>query len=674
MDVIEISCESEGIFVAVHPVTGDTVTLRNPADPYGMNWIREESDWGRVDGFETLGVRVVEGTAIVSARNAADQLELTVEKSVANGRYTELYQVVNTGDVEFFLTREKFGIHCPYNCSYRGRPNVLSDSCVTHVWCGLEGAWLYSAKPDGRGPYLVGMVTEGASANYSIDYDASVARGNASHYRGAIVLHPAECVIAPGETLTLRFVYAFDEARPDTQLIDWNPNSIWVGADRYTLRVGETMRGSLKTVFDWESASIETGGKAVSFQKEGNRAHWESTFSTVGEREFLIRAGGRVTRMRVNVIDDTAEILRRRAKFIVEKQQYRKSTSRLDGAYLIYDRATQRQYFSSSFRDSNAARERLAMGVVVALALQREYDESFAASLHLHRAYLERELFDVETMTVFDGVGRDDRWPRAYNYPWMADFYLEYYHAFNDRVCLEYAAGIMLRYFRMIEYCAQESPCMENLRIIEALQKEGLTTLASQLATAVIRHSDQLLIMGNAIFSEEVSYTQAQFYNKIISLCHAHHLTKERKYLTQALNFLGNSEAFRGEQPDFHTHLQGVRYWDLYWFGKMKSYGDTMPQWLGALCGEMYFQLGTESGNPELFRVGEAILRGALCVYDRNGFGSAGYLMPYRVTIHYPENAVQCGAIPAGTVYGERYDDWANDQDWSLYYAALRNV
>ena len=51
-------------------------------------------------------------------------------------------------------------------------------------------------------------------------------------------------------------------------------------------------------------------------------------------------------------------------------------------------------------------------------------------SLIKHRKFIEREIFDKNTATVYNGVNRDARWKRAYNYavrykymPWVHRIY-----------------------------------------------------------------------------------------------------------------------------------------------------------------------------------------------------------------------------------------------------------
>ena len=58
----------------------------------------------------------------------------------------------------------------------------------------------------------------------------------------------------------------------------------------------------------------------------------------------------------------------------------------------------------------------------------------------------------------------------------------------------------------------------------------------------------------------------------------------------KAADYLKMTVAFFAQQPDFHLNCINVRYWDRYWFGKEKSYGDVFPHYWSALGGwSMYY-------------------------------------------------------------------------------------
>jgi len=659
-----ITFADDRIFVTFDGKSGYTKTICYPNDAYRMNWILEDSDWGHVSGFPVQSVDIVDNGIDVCA--VQNDVTLTVRKRITNGRYSELYVFQNTGNTAVPFSKETLGIHFPYNCTFENKTNLHDMSCVTHVWCGGDYAWMYSAKPSGESKYLVCYVNEGCISDYSISYDVSRVSCGAS-YRGAIVLHPGEFVLEPGAQMRFSFVFYFSDQAADTGM----PNDdcrMTVSANRYNAFVGKSFVCSFKSLDPWDDMEITCNGKPIAYQKTGQNAVWMLSADTPGEQIISVSVNGKKLCMKLNVLLPAEELLVRRAQFITRKQQYHKIGNPLDGAYLIYDRDTDTQFYESHFADHNACRERLAMGVVVAQALQKRYDAAMMQSLEKHRAFIEREIFDRENFVVRDSENRNHMRIRAYNYPWMAVYYLEWYLLTGERECLENAAGIMISYYENANGGRQESPCIRNHEICRYLKAEGMESLYQKLLGHTLAHADRIIRDGSHCFSEEVRCTQFMFNGKVNILCQAFLLTDDNRYLQYIAEFMKKSDAFSAKQPDYHVHLLAVRYWDLYWFGKTKTYGDTMPQWLSALTAETYMFL-SETGFGDAYReAAESILQSNLCVFFPDGFASAGYLVPYKVVQFTSDPSYKNDCLIPGTAYGHSYDSYANDQDWALYY------
>ena len=94
-----------------------------------------------------------------------------------------------------------------------------------------------------------------------------------------------------------------------------------------------------------------------------------------------------------------------------------------------------------------------------------------------------------------------------------------------------------------------------------------------------------------------------------------------------------------------------------------------MPQWLSAWSGEVYNLLCICGFAGDFKQRCENVLKNNLCVYDKNGFGSAGYLVPYRVTQYSSDPEYSNAYMTPGVAFGHKYDDFSNDQDWALYFA-----
>lgn len=59
------------------------------------------------------------------------------------------------------------------------------------------------------------------------------------------------------------------------------------------------------------------------------------------------------------------------------------------------------------------------------------------------------------------------------------------------------------------------------------------------------------------------------------------------------------------------------------------------------------------SGDEKYLNAAVECMRNCLCLFDDDGRGAATYMYPYRLN----------------DVYGKKYDELANDQDFALYFA-----
>jgi hypothetical protein len=112
-------------------------------------------------------------------------------------------------------------------------------------------------------------------------------------------------------------------------------------------------------------------------------------------------------------------------------------------------------------------------------------------------------------------------------------------------------------------------------------------------------------------------------------------------------------ERFNGLQPSFHLHQIPIRYWDDYWFGKKHLFGDVFPHYWSCLTARSFRDYAQASGKKTYQALAEQCMRNCLCLFGENGEGSCAYVYPFRLN----------------ETRGEFYDEWANDQDFALYFA-----
>ncbi len=641
--------------VLIDEVTGSPTKMISLLDSYEMNWIRSDYPWGSVLGMNIYQVDKTSRGVCLLGINEDRTLGVKIERYVESGKYRETYVFENLSDSAPVLLNDTVGIVFPYNDLFDKKENMLHTRCNSHIWCADDICNIQSVKLDGKGPYLIQRATCGSFSGYGLLCDISVAQ-NASHDRGNIVLYPKKCVLNSGESVSFAFDFYFSDVR--------EPIS-YITADRYSGFVGDIFSISIHWYEKIESLCIDFCDENNSFQIDGDRAAISLTFDSAGEKTVSFEVNGKKTFICLNILESIDDILERRVRFIAEKQQYEGEDQRLNGAYLIYDRETDSRYYNPSFPDHNCARERLSMGALVAASLARKYDPCLADSLKKHRAFVEREILDVNTGYVKNGI--DDTALRLYNFPWVSTYYLEWYRFSGETECLRIAARVLNKYYELGGN-AQESPCIEAFEILKCLKKEGLDAEYEQLKKEFISHADSIYVRRTKSSSKEVSCANGMMNLMSTFLAQVYLLTDNKKYLTYIDDLLKISESFYDSQPDYRMYGIALRYWDMYWFGKKQSYGDTYPQWLSALTAQMYYYCDLAMGTDHK-RIIKDNLLGNCCVYFSDGFAACGYLYPKKITVFASAPDTENENRPLGDWDGKRFDVFANDQDWSLYYA-----
>ena len=347
-------------------------------------------------------------------------------------------------------------------------------------------------KLDGQSPYLIQKAVSGSFFGYGLLCDIC-ATPNASHDRGFIVLYPQKRVLAAKERVSFAFEYYFCDKRETLS---------YICADRYSGFVGDTFSVSIQWFEKIESLFAKADGESIAFAIDGNKAAASLTFDSIGEKTIHFTVNGKKTFIRLNVLDSIENILERRVRFITENQQYDGDDNQLKGAYLIYDRETDSLYHNPHFPDHNSARERLSMGALVAAHLTKKYDARMAESLKQHRKFIEREILDVNTGYVRNGI--DDDALRLYNFPWVSTYYLEWYRFSGEVDCLLIAAKVLCKYYEL-GGSKQESPCIEAFEILANLKKEALEEDYERLKKEFVSHADSIYERRTASSSEEVA-------------------------------------------------------------------------------------------------------------------------------------------------------------------------
>jgi hypothetical protein len=388
----------------------------------------------------------------------------------------------------------------------------------------------------------------------------------------------------------------------------------------------------------------------VDFKKEDSIIKMIEGNLVPGEYCYSISISGITAETKILVLPDIKKLTQSRCEFIVNKQQYHKMNSHLDGAYLIYDNEDELIYYSHR-NDHNGGRERVGMGILLARYLRNNENKQMENSLKKYIDYIRRELYDEETGIVFNDIKRNNDWHRLYNYSWFAVLFKELYFTWKSEDFLKDMSKVLLAFYKQggANFYPIEVPMFEMLSLLENAK---LSTERNEILHYFEEHVNTIIRYGIHYPKSEVNFEQTIVAPAANLLLEMYKLTDDHKFLHEARKHIEILELFNGLQPDYHMYETAIRHWDGYWFGKNRLYGDTFPHYWSAYTGRVYQNLAEITNDPEYFKKAESSLRGVLNLFSADGSASCAKLTPYTV------NGIKGGF----------YDPWSNDQDWGLYF------
>ncbi|MFA5206096.1 MAG: hypothetical protein WC708_16995 [Lentisphaeria bacterium] len=649
--------------------TGFINEITDINDEYKSNWVLSNSQWGRVQGFDVESVSDDEkGITVFAAGTALDSdgLSLKIKREMTANGYIESYTFKNKTDAEFFVTQETFGIYFSFNSIMEGLSKNLNHVSNAHVWCGDRVCWICGKKINGQDNKLIINMTNGLISDYSISRDVSRTL-IAADYRGDIVLNPTPCIIDHNGELTISFEYFFTTLEEEKALAE-RDNFINVYANTYTEFIGNTIHCFIEYNGKINDIKVICNKKEVEIKNREQLITWDVKSDNWGEITIDVYVNDKHTYIKLNFIEPLDKILESRAYFIAKNQQFLKEGSHLDGAYLIYDKVEDRQHFSDQFRDYNGGRERIVMGIIILKQLQKKHDDFLMQSIERHRLFVEREHFDTQTGVTYNQICRNNKEAnRIFNYPWFSLYFKEWYVLTGEKKYIEMAAHALRQYYKITKYI-EGGQNVEAYDIIKHLKKEGLLDLADLLKEDLIKNAENIIKCGISSATFECSYVNEWPNERLVYLSQAYLLTKDKRFLDATTVHKKSAESFYTHQPDFHMNSIALRHWDRFWFGKKRQFGDLYPHYWSALMGWMYWWYQKASGE-DYSKTIEEILKNNLCIYRTDGFAANNYLYPYKIDAYSLVPNFNDPFRSTGSYYGKEYDEWANDQDWSLYIA-----
>ena len=600
-------------------------------DPYKMNWIEGTQEWGTVKPLPA-------------------DLDLRIETSAQNDMLCQRFIFTNISDKYLFTGRDSIGIYAPFNDNYDVAELCLHNRCHTHIFCGGDVSYIMALRMNGEGLHLGLVLTEGSLCGYSIERDLT----HTSNDRGDFILHPSPVeLLAPGDSFTVGWTLFWHQGKDDfyRQLPLLNKRHMDVKANHYTLFQGEQLELTITPAFPFaaEDVKISHGDDLIPFSVTGRTITVIEECDKVGERVYQISVRDVKTSCRLLIQPKIVELVERRCRFMARHQQIKNAGTLLDGAYLVYDNEDERIHNDPGFLDHSSAAERVGMGILMALYLRSRPDRELEDSLRRYKAFIDRAIADCQTGVVKHEYNQE--YPRLYNYPWTAQFYLSVYHLWQDQDDLLTAYRIIKEFYRRggNQFYAIDYPIVDFL---DCLKNAGFDDEYNSILPLIREHGDNILANGLYYPPHEVKYEQSIVAPGADILLKLYEATGEEKYLEGAKLQVMALELFNGLQPDWHLYEVSIRHWDGYWFGKRKLYGDTFPHYWSGLNADVYANYGRFTDQQIWTQRAEDAYRGVLGLIFPDGRASCAYLFP-----------LSCNGTK-----GRFFDPYANDQDWALVF------
>ena len=519
-----------------------------------------------------------------------------------------------------------------------------------HIWCGYNSSWINALKMGESDINLGLMLTQGSFISYS-QYKCE------SNIRGYFELEPETIFLKENEEYVFEWELFWHKGKEEFfEKLSQFKNCIGIKAKNYTVFKGENIEFNISS-YNSDDVKVILNNQEIPYTKINDEIFVSFNPQKTGEYKFIIHCGENKTYAEFLVKIPFDELIEKRINFIVDHQQCLDKASPLYGAYLVYDNKINSQFFDFYNTDHNACRERMNMPLAILKYLQNNKNEKIENSLKLYIEFLYREFFEEKTGEVFNNIGKRRDALRLYNAPGVMLILTELYYYSKNEKYLDSILMLAKKYYSIGgEKCYSNAVDIKNTynAFINAKRYDD----AELIKNFFNLHVETMIKNGLSYPKHEVNYEQT-IVTPAVNCIAQYGLLQENKdyYIMHAKKHLECLERFMGDQPSFHLNEISIRFWDDFWFGKSKKFGDTLPQHLSCLSARAFISFAELTDNKDYIVRAENCIRNCMCLIDDNAHGSASYVYP-----NYVNN-----------MSGEFYDEWANDQDLIIYDAIRLN-
>lgn len=675
--VIQSWAMSGDIFYSVSKETGAINSIRVEDDKENMDWIahtdgtqykwlKDNFSWGLgyfterkgggADSFETpteAAFRHWEKPVAITPSKVVykeGDIRIEVSRKLENGKLIESYTFTNDGKGWAYL--EDIGIYTPFNDNYPDSKTCIASRCNAHVWAGESGAYVFAERMGATAPHVGLQVTEGKINGY--DIWARGRKTTSSHARGVIALTLPDLRLRPHASYSVAWQVA-SFTSPEAFRSHLKKTTGIAYSDKYIYEKGE----KAKIVFakkDISTCTATLNGMPVKVNVANQECTIETPLLQAGESRIdLYYNNHQQTHLDLLVIDDIEQLINSRAQFILDHQQMNNRKDSRYGAFMVYDCEADSIYLNDRENcnpvDRDEGAERVGMGVFLAkhYLLSNEKDANLKEALLRYANFLRNKLQtkDYVTYSSVDHTNRN----RAYNYPWIAEFYFHMYKITSEKKYALYGYETLKAMFKQFghSFYAIGFPVQLSL---ECLRNAGLKSQYKSLMQDYQKEGASLILNGLNYPKSEVNYEQSIVAPAVQFLAQMYLVTHEEKYLAEVKKQMPVVEAFNGFQPSYHLNDIAIRHWDGHWFGKYELFGDTFPHYWSTITASVFHLYAECTGDVSYQERAKNIVLNNLCLFSEDGKASCAYLYPNHI------NGVRA----------KFYDPFANDQDWALVY------
>lgn len=317
-------------FFAIQRTATGISAIRKTNDQYNTNYIRKGRSFGNV---------------VIQPQNAF--VKTNSSFTLEGPKLVWTITLQNTGTTT--LTIEDLALPLPYNSGGGENPaEIFEERVVKHHFISGNNSFLYWERPTGIGPYLVMVPAPQTSLEYFSTNIPGEPRGSFQAFihsahtgnaekRGGWRQPHTSLTLQAGEKKQYGFIFRWAKDYQNIRDILVDEGGIDVVAEP-----GMTLPSDLDAAIQLRTKQKITAIKAE-FPEETSispraRQLYKLQFKKLGENRLTIEYGkGYKTYLEFFVTEPLETLYKKRAAFIVNRQQHKDSTKWYDGLFSVYD-------------------------------------------------------------------------------------------------------------------------------------------------------------------------------------------------------------------------------------------------------------------------------------------------------------------------------------------------